>query len=121
MRDILNRLGYRLKRIQKAKPLKKTEETDAIFANVEPPARSTGDDPETLEISIDAKAKVNEGDYVAGGKSRTDSEGQTPGPGTTTRRPRTKWTPLGILVLATGALTMIFCQSRRRATSGRTR
>ena len=34
MRDILNRMGYRLKRIQKAKPLKKTPETDAIFANV---------------------------------------------------------------------------------------
>src|SRR5947199_8859006 len=31
LRDILNRLNYRLKRIQKAKPLKKTKETDAIF------------------------------------------------------------------------------------------
>ena len=31
---ILNRMNYRLKRIQKGKPLKKTEETDAIFANV---------------------------------------------------------------------------------------
>src|SRR5436305_8859305 len=34
MRDILNRLGYRLKRIQKGKPLKKTKETDAVFDNV---------------------------------------------------------------------------------------
>src|SRR5262249_40477588 len=34
MRDILNRMGYRLKRIQKAKPLKKLPETDAVFANV---------------------------------------------------------------------------------------
>ena len=34
MRDILNRMNYRLKRIQKGKPLKKTKETDAIFANV---------------------------------------------------------------------------------------
>ena len=34
MRDILNRLGYRLKRIQKAKPLKKLPETNAVFANV---------------------------------------------------------------------------------------
>src|SRR4029079_19807137 len=31
MRDILNRMNYRLKRIQKAKPLKKTEQTDPIF------------------------------------------------------------------------------------------
>jgi hypothetical protein len=30
MRDILNRMNYRLKRIQKGKPLKKTEETGAI-------------------------------------------------------------------------------------------
>ena len=34
MPDILNRLGYRLKRVQKGKPLKKTKDTDAIFANV---------------------------------------------------------------------------------------
>ena len=34
LRDILNRMNYRLKRIQKGKPLKKTEHTDAIFENV---------------------------------------------------------------------------------------
>src|SRR5215211_3844880 len=34
LRDILNRMNYRLKRIQKGKPLKKTPETNAIFANV---------------------------------------------------------------------------------------
>ena len=34
MRSILNRKNYRLKRIQKGKPLKKTKDTDAIFANV---------------------------------------------------------------------------------------
>src|SRR3954469_3055205 len=32
MRDILNRMNYRLKRIRKGVPLKKTEQTDAIFA-----------------------------------------------------------------------------------------
>jgi hypothetical protein len=68
MRDILNRMGYRLKRIQKAKPLKKTKDTDAIFANVEAARQQYHDDPETLEISIDTKAKVNEGDYSRGGK-----------------------------------------------------
>src|SRR3954467_1732364 len=68
MRDILNRMGYRLKRIQKAKPLKKTEDTDAVFANVKAARREYGDDPESLEISIDTKAKVNEGDDSRGGK-----------------------------------------------------
>jgi hypothetical protein len=83
MRDILNRLGYRLKRIQKAKPLKKTKDTDAIFANVQSARQHYRDDPETLEISIDTKAKVNEGDYSRGGKmsdrlQREDTQGAGP-------------------------------------------
>jgi hypothetical protein len=68
MRNILNRMGYRLKRIQKAKPLKKTKDTDAIFENVKAARQKYSNDPETLEISIDTKAKVNEGDYSRGGK-----------------------------------------------------
>ena len=69
MRDIRNRMGYRLERIHKAKPLKKTKETDAIFANVKAARERYRDDPETLEVSIDTKAKVNEGDYWRGGKT----------------------------------------------------
>ena len=76
MRDILNRLGYRIKRIQKAKPLKKTEDTDAVFANVRAARQESGDDPETLEISIDTKAKVNEGDYSRGGKKQDRLRGE---------------------------------------------
>jgi DDE family transposase len=68
LRDILNRLNYRLKRIQKGKPLKKTKQTDAIFANVQAVRREVRDDLQTLEISIDTKAKVAVGDYVRGGK-----------------------------------------------------
>jgi hypothetical protein len=69
MRDILNRMNYRLKRIQKGKPLKKTEETDAIFANVKAVKEQVRNDPETLEISRDTKAKVGLGDYARGGKN----------------------------------------------------
>ncbi|HMB07352.1 MAG TPA: hypothetical protein VKP69_26930 [Isosphaeraceae bacterium] len=69
MRDILNRLNYRLKRIQKGQPLKKTKETDAIFANVKAVQDQARNDPETLEISMDTKAKVALGDYVRGGKN----------------------------------------------------
>ena len=68
LRDILNRMNYRLKRIQKGKPLKKTKETDAIFANVQAVRQEVCDDPDTLEISIDTKAKVAVGEYVRGGK-----------------------------------------------------
>ena len=70
MRDILNRMDYRLKRIQKGKPLKKTDETDAIFAHVREVRDQVRNDPETLEISMDTKAKVALGDYVRGGKNR---------------------------------------------------
>jgi hypothetical protein len=69
IRDILNRMNYRLKRIQKGKPLKKTEETDAIFENLKRVKEEAKDDPETLEISMDTKAKVNLGEYSRGGKN----------------------------------------------------
>lgn len=69
MRDMMNRLGYRLKRIQKAKPLKKTKQTDAIFANVQAVREEVKNDGVTLAISMDTKAKVNEGDYSRGGKN----------------------------------------------------
>ena len=69
LRDILNRMNYRLKRIQKGKPLRKTKQTDAIFANVQQVREQARTEPETLEVSMDAKAKVSLGDYVRGGKN----------------------------------------------------
>lgn len=69
MRDILNRMNYRLKRIQKGKPLRKTAETDAIFANVRAVRAEVKHDAETLEISLDTKAKVKVGEYSRGGKN----------------------------------------------------
>ncbi len=69
MRDILNRMNYRLKRLQKGKPLKKTKQTDAIFADVKAVREQARADPETLEISMDTKAKVALGEYVRGGKN----------------------------------------------------
>lgn len=69
VRDILNRMNYRLKRIQKGKPLKKTKDTDAIFANVHAARDQYRDDPQALEISLDTKAKVGLGEYALGGKN----------------------------------------------------
>jgi Rhodopirellula transposase DDE domain len=69
MRDILNRMNYRLKRIQKGKPLKKTEHTDAIFENVKAVRTEAEADPATLEISVDTKTKVKLGGYSLRGKS----------------------------------------------------
>lgn len=70
LRDILNRMNYRLKRIQKGKPLKKTEHTDAIFANVKRVRKASQDELETLEISVDTKTKVKLGKYSLGGKNQ---------------------------------------------------
>jgi transposase len=78
MRDILNRMGYRLKRIQKAKPLKKTAQTDAIFANVHAVQQEIKTDPTTLGISLDSKAKVSEGEYSRGGKEPDGFGGRNP-------------------------------------------
>lgn len=69
MRNVLNRMGYRLKRIQKGKPLRKTKDTDAIFANVHTAQQEAAADDETLEISIDTKTKVKLGEYGRGGKN----------------------------------------------------
>jgi hypothetical protein len=79
LRDILNRMNYRLKRIKKGKPLKKTKETNAIFANLQAVRQEARDDPRTLEISIDTKAKVAVGDYSRGG-GNPDRQGQGVGP-----------------------------------------
>lgn len=70
IRDILNRMNYRLKRIQKGKPLKKTKDTDAIFNNVKQKREESRGDPETLEISVDTKTKVKLGEYALGGKNQ---------------------------------------------------
>ena len=69
MRDILNRMNYRLKRIPKGKPLKKTQETDAIFAHVKRVHDQARDGPEALEISRDPKAKVALGNCARGGNN----------------------------------------------------
>lgn len=78
IRDILNRMNYRLKRIQKGKPLKKTKDTDAIFANVKAAHEKYADDPETLEISVDTKTKVSLGEYSLGGKITDRQRRQSP-------------------------------------------
>ena len=43
----------------KNKPIKKIPETDEIFENVHKINEASDNDPKSLRISIDAKAKVN--------------------------------------------------------------
>jgi hypothetical protein len=58
---ILNRLGYNLKPVQKAKPQKKIKEVDEIFENVWKVNKESDENPKSLRISIDAKAKLKIG------------------------------------------------------------
>ena len=92
MRDILNRMNYRLKRIQKGKPLKKTEETDAIFANVkavQEEVRRRSRNAGNLD------GYESEGERWAitlvGGKTRTDADGKCRRGGIMIRRRRRNW------------------------------
>lgn len=68
--EILNRLGYRLRRVQKAKPLKKIPQTDDIFTNVEQANRQADERSGTKRLSVDVKAKVSVGEFSRNGKSR---------------------------------------------------
>ena len=70
MGTVLNRMGYCLRRVQKTKPIKRLEETDAIFENVDRINAESDAREDSLRISIDAKAKVKIGGFSRGGTSR---------------------------------------------------
>jgi hypothetical protein len=73
MAEILNRMGYRLRKVLKAKPQKKISETDAIFENIQ--AKDTpSESGKVLRLSMDAKATVNIGEYSRGGQTRGDNK-----------------------------------------------
>jgi hypothetical protein len=70
--NVLNRLGYTLKKVRKSLPLKRIEQTDAIFNNiaVHRKKKPVG----TLKLSIDVKDKVRVGQLSRKGyhRSKTD-------------------------------------------------
>ena len=66
--ELLNQMGYNLKKVKRNKPLKKIEETDAIFENVKSKKEEALKDENTALISIDTKDKIVIGPYS--GKSR---------------------------------------------------
>jgi len=68
--NLLNRLGYRLRRVQKAKPVKRVEQTEAIFDKVRVENQAADQREDSLRISIDTKAKVDLGDFSRGGQAR---------------------------------------------------
>src|SRR4051794_8334334 len=65
--EILNRLGYKLRRVQKAKPVEKGKETGAIFDKVRREDQAAGDDPDAGPVSMDAQGKGSVGGHSPGG------------------------------------------------------
>jgi hypothetical protein len=107
--NILNRLGYRLRRVQKAKPVKKVRETDAIFENVHRENQASDDREDSLRISIDTKAKLNVGEFSRDGEARGEKARKALDHD---MRPQQKLVPFGILEVLSGLLTIIFGTSR---------
>lgn len=70
LNTMVNNLGYKLKKIQKTKPLKKIEQTDAIFENLKEVHEKTAEDDSVVRLSIDAKDRVKIGNFSRGGHSR---------------------------------------------------
>nr|VFJ48471.1 MAG: Rhodopirellula transposase DDE domain-containing protein [Candidatus Kentron sp. FM]VFJ48691.1 MAG: Rhodopirellula transposase DDE domain-containing protein [Candidatus Kentron sp. FM]VFK08166.1 MAG: Rhodopirellula transposase DDE domain-containing protein [Candidatus Kentron sp. FM] len=69
--NILNRMGYRLQKVQKSKPLKKIPQTDEIFANTTKANQEADETPGTIRISVDVKDKVKIGELSRRGKARS--------------------------------------------------
>lgn len=109
--NILNRLGYNLKRVLKAKPEKKIKEVDEIFENVWKANKESDENPKSLRISIDAKAKLKIGRFSRGGKSR-DKEAKKADDHD--MNPTAKLVPYGILNVLTGLLTFFLVVHLKR-------
>ena len=105
----LNRLGYRLRRVQKAKPVKRVRATEAIFDHVHQAHHASDDREDSLRISMDTKAKLNVGAFSRGGTSRGSKAIQA---WDHDMRPKEKLVPFGILEVLSGLLTIIFGTSR---------
>ncbi len=103
--NILNRLGYRLRRVQKAKPIKKIKETAALFDHLKAVNEASDKREDSLRISMDSKAKVDLCDSSRGGTSRCKKAVQADDHD---RGVKPKLTPFGILDVMTGLLTIIF-------------
>lgn len=95
IRQRLNQMGYRLKRVVKAKPQKVIAETEAIFAEVNRVNQVADADERTLRLSIDAKTTVKVGDFA----------------------PTDTLTPFGIFLLQSNDLWLTLASSKLTADS----
>jgi Rhodopirellula transposase DDE domain len=109
---LLNRLNYRLRRVQKTKPLKKIPETEAIFEQVAKANRESDEREDSLRLSIDSKAHLKIGELSRGGKSRGAKAPEAHDHDTDVKA---TLIPFGILEVAVAVLTITFGMSRGTA------
>jgi len=88
-------------------PPKRLKETDAIFAQLDRVHRESAQAPESLRLSLDAKAAVNIGPFSRGGQSRTGERAADHD-----FKPEGVLTPFGIYRPAAGALDLYFTASK---------
>lgn len=101
--NLLNRLDYRLKHIQKTKSVKKNADTDRIFQNIDTVRQEAEGRADILRISIETTAKVMLGEFSRKGKSRRPEAACDPD-----LHPTAVLAPFGRLDLSADLLTSIF-------------
>lgn len=108
MAEVLNRLGYRLRKVLKAKPQKKIEQTDAIFENIEKKDGRAIESGTVARLSVDCKATVGIGDLSRGGRTRGENKACDHDMGV-----KEKYVPFGIVDEDTGQLRIRFAGSHK--------
>lgn len=74
LNNLVNEIGYNLKKVKKTKPLKKIDETDDIFDNVHKKKEEAMTNEKAVLISLDTKDKVLLGPFSRNGKNRIQVE-----------------------------------------------
>ncbi len=103
----LNNLNFHPQKVAKTKPVKKIKQTDAIFHQVHKTNREADKTDGVLRLSMDAKAKVNVGNFSRGGKSRQGEKASDHD-----FEPEDKLTPFGIFLPFYDESFFYFTQSK---------
>lgn len=105
----VNELGYTLKKVKKVKPIKKIEQTNAIFDNLKKVHQENQHRSNVVRISIDTKDRVKIGPFARGGKSRSDVQAADHDFG------NDYLIPFGILDVTNDHLELIFTETKATA------
>jgi len=107
IRRKLNEMGYKLKPVQKSKPLKKIPETDEIFEELHKVNESADADESTLRLSLDAKDSIKIGEFCRNGINRVEIKALDHD-----FHADEKVTPFGIYIPQLGELHLYFSTSK---------